>query len=141
MYKRRQTTDEWGFVGDIAKIALGVFIGIMSANAAEEAIAKWRLEQASKQMLQELNAMKESERRAEQHRLQQQKDQQDQQRRLQLERDLQRQQRDLAVKRKEQAWANFYQPSYTCRLDALRADCADAHIKAKRAFEAQYKDN
>ena len=141
MYRKRETDSEWGFLGDVAKIALGVFIGIMAANGAEEAIAKWRLEQASKQMMQELNAMKEKERLAEQQRLQRQKEQQDQQRRQQLERDWQRQQQELAAKRKEQAWASYYQPSYTCRLDPSRGDCADKHIRARKAFEAQYRDD
>lgn len=137
MYRRQETKGEWGFVGDIAKIALGVFIGIMAANAVEEAISRWRIEQASKQMMQELNAMKEKE----QQRLEQQKAQQDVLRRQGLERDWQRQQQELAAKRKEQAWANFYQPSYTCRVDPSRGDCADVHIRTRRVFEAQYRDD
>ena len=141
MYRRKEAASEWGFVGDIAKIVVGVFIGIMAANGLEEAIAKWRLDQASKQMMQELTAMKEKEKLAEQQRLPRQKDQQDMQRRKQLERDWQRQQQDLAAKRKEQPWANYYQPSYTCRVDPLRGECADKHIRARTQFEAQYRDH
>lgn len=141
MYRRTQQESDWGFVGEVAKIALGVFIGIMAANMAEEAIAKWRLEQASKQMMQELNAMKEREKLAEQQRLQRQKEHQEQQRRQQQEREWQRQQQEMASKRKEQAWASYYQPSYTCRLDPSRGDCADKHIRARKAFEAQYRDD
>lgn len=140
MYKRNEAQSEWGFVGDVLKIALGVFIAIMAANFVQEEIAKWRLEQASKQMAQELNAMKKNEAIAEQQRLQRQKEQQDQQRKKQAEIDRYRQQQDMAAKRKEQAWANFFQPSYTCRLDPSRGDCADAHIRARKAFEAQYRD-
>lgn len=137
MYKRQETKDGWGFVGDVAKIALGVFIGIMAVNGVEEAIARWRIEQASRQMMQELNAMKEKE----QQHLQQQKERQDQLRRQGLERDWQRQQQEFAAKRKEKAWANFFQPSYTCRVDPSRGDCADVYIRTRKVFEAQYLDD
>lgn len=43
-------------------------------------------------------------------------------------------------KRKQQAWEAFYQPSPACRADSLSYGCADAHIRAKTAFEAQYRD-
>jgi len=36
------------------------------------------------------------------------------------------------------AWAKFYRPSASCR-DSVSVECANAYIRAKRAFEAQYK--
>lgn len=147
MYRRQEVKSEWGFMGDIAKIAFGVFIGIMAANGVEEAIAKWRIEQASRQMVQELKVMQDKERLAEQQRQQYQQQQQErlqlqqqQQRWQQEEKERLRQQQLLAVRKKEQAWSNFYQPSYTCRADPSRGDCADAHIRARKSFEAQYRD-
>lgn len=140
MYRKRAEDSDWGFFGDVAKIALGVFIGCMAAVFTYESVLAWRAEQAAKQVMQELKAMEDKQRLADQQRMQRQKEQQDQQRKQQLERDWQRQQQDLAVKRKEQAWASFYQPTYTCRIDPSRGDCADQHIRARKAFEAQYRD-
>jgi hypothetical protein len=38
---------------------------------------------------------------------------------------------------RERAWAAFYRPSPACR-DASTTECANAYIRAKRAFEARY---
>ena len=51
-----------------------------------------------------------------------------------------RQQIELAAKRKEAAWQIYYKPPPICRLDTVRADCANEHMKARRAFEAEYRD-
>lgn len=42
MYRRQQTESDWGFLGDVAKIALGVFIGSMAAIFAYEGVLAWR---------------------------------------------------------------------------------------------------
>ena len=140
MSEKRFQEAEWGFVGDVVKIALGVFIGAMAAVFTYEGVLAWRAEQAAKQVMQELKAMEDKQQLANQQRLQRQKEQQDQHRKQRLEADWQRQQQELAAKRKEQAWASYYQPSYTCRVDPSRGDCADKHIRARKAFEAQYRD-
>jgi preprotein translocase subunit SecF len=44
-----------------------------------------------------------------------------------------------AQARKEAAWNKFYQPAPQCMHDAT-VQCANAFIRAKRTFEAQYKD-
>lgn len=141
MYRRREVESEWGFVWDVLKIALGVFIGCMIAVFTYENVLAWRAEQAAKQVMQKLKESEDKQKQAEQQRLQLQKEQQDKQRRQALERDWQRQQQALAAKRKEQAWEKFYQPSNTCREDSARVDCANAHIKTREAFEAQYRDD
>lgn len=137
MYRRQETG---GFVWDVIKIALGVFIGGLLAAFAYEGIVAWRLEQAAKQVSQALKNQQavQDQSRLEQERLHQNR---------QLAAEQQRQkaaaihaERVAAEKRKEAAWLNFYQPSITCRADPSRGDCADAYIRAKKAFEATYKN-
>ena len=142
MHSRRDTSsDEWGFLGDIAKIAIGVFIGCMASVFCYEQVLAYRLEQASKHAAMDLKALEDRQRSAEAARQAQIKAQQDQQRRKQLEQEWQLQQQQLAAKRKEQAWASYFQPSTICKMDPSRGDCADAHIRARKAFEAQYRDD
>lgn len=144
MYRRKEVQSEWGFIGDVLKIALGVFIGSMAAVFTYEGVLVWRAEQASRQVMKEFKALEEKQKLAQQQRLQQEKEQKERQHRQQEEREQQRQQQRqqqvLAARKKEQAWSNFFQPSYTCRVDPSRGDCADMHIRARTAFEAQYRD-
>lgn len=42
MYRRQQTESDWGFLGNVAKIALGVLIGSMAAIFAYEGVLAWR---------------------------------------------------------------------------------------------------
>jgi hypothetical protein len=42
-----------------------------------------------------------------------------------------------AADRKEKAWAKFYRKPAACN-DAVTLQCANAHIRAKRAFEDKY---
>lgn len=51
--------------------------------------------------------------------------------------DAEHRQRD---KKKEDAWRRFYKPSADCSSDAF-VECGNAYIRARRAFEAQYKDD
>ena len=136
MYRRQQTESDWGFFGAVAKIALGVFIGSMAAIFAYEGVLAWRAEQAARQLAQELKAMNDQQRQAQQQMLQEQR----RQIRQELEKDWQRQQVELAAKRKEAAWQSYYKPSPICRLDIVRPDCANEHMRARRAFEAEYRD-
>lgn len=100
MYRRQQTESDWGFFGDVTKIALGVFIGSMAAIFAYEGVLAWRAEQAARQLAQELKAMNDQQRQAQQQMLQQQKEEQRRQMRQELEKDWERQQVEFAAKRK-----------------------------------------
>lgn len=117
MYRKRVQETDLGFVGDVLKIALGVFIGCMASVLTYEKILSWRVEQAAKVVMQELKLNEEKQAQARELRLQEQREQQDRLRKQALEKDWERQQQVLAARRKEQAWSNFYQPSFTCRAD------------------------
>ena len=41
--------------------------------------------------------------------------------------------------RRETAWRNFYHPSAGCNVAGQSVECANDFIRAKRAFDAQYK--
>ena len=69
MYRRQQTESDWGFLGDVAKIALGVFIGRMAAIFVYKGVLAWRAEQTARQLVQELKAMNDQQKQAQQHRL------------------------------------------------------------------------
>ena len=71
MYRRKEVQSEWGFIGDVLKIALGVFIGSMAAVFTYEGVLVWRAEQASRQVMKELKALEEKQKLARQQRLQQ----------------------------------------------------------------------
>lgn len=45
----------------------------------------------------------------------------------------------LRAKAKEEAWERFYKPSANCYSEAS-VECGNAHIRARRAFNDQYKD-
>lgn len=141
MRRRAEPENEWTFVLDVLKIAIGVFIGCMASVLVYEQMLVWRGEQAAKQVMQELQKQQERQKLAEQQRLEAQKERDRQKQRAMLEREWEQQQRKLAEKRKEQAWAEYFKPSAICRSDPLRKDCADEHIRQRRAFEAQYRDD
>lgn len=124
----------------VAKIALGVFIGALAAMFAYEGINALRFEYAARQLVQQAQ-QQEKAARAEAVRQQQQQQQIQQQRQEELRaaRLLQRLERERQA-RKEAAWAAFYQPSASCRVDAVTTVCANEHIGAKRRFDAQYVD-
>lgn len=42
--------------------------------------------------------------------------------------------------RRADAWARFFQPSPVCRADPATRPCADAHLAARKRFDAQYVD-
>lgn len=83
MYRRKEVQSEWGFIGDVLKIALGVFIGSMAAVFTYEGVLVWRAEQASRQVMKEFKALEEKQKLAQQQRLQQEKEQKERQHRQQ----------------------------------------------------------
>lgn len=42
--------------------------------------------------------------------------------------------------RRADAWARYFQPSPVCRADPTTRPCADAHLAARKRFDAQYVD-
>ncbi|MES2610156.1 MAG: hypothetical protein V4679_07940 [Pseudomonadota bacterium] len=42
--------------------------------------------------------------------------------------------------RRADAWARYFQPSPVCRADPATGPCADAHLAARKRFDAQYVD-
>lgn len=47
---------------------------------------------------------------------------------------------NLLLQQKEAAWEREFKPSAACRNDASTIECANVYIRARRAFEASYKD-
>lgn len=142
--RRYSEDDGFGFLGQIAAIALGVFIGVLGALMAWESITAWRMEQAARVAAQKM-----------QQSIQQMR-QDDQRRQLELERlknasrdeaaakqaslfAAEQRQREL-VARKEAAWQQFYKPSAACLHDSANILCANAYMAAKKRFDAQYKE-
>lgn len=41
--------------------------------------------------------------------------------------------------RKAAAWESYYKPSAACQRDPATVDCANEHIRARRAFDVQFK--
>lgn len=145
MYSRTpQREDEGTFFLDIVKIALGVFIGSLAAVFTYEGIVAWRIEQAARKAVAEIERQtqkanaEENRRRALQEEARVRAEQQAEQRRaaLAMGERLQREQRD----RKESAWKKFYQPSQLCQVDSSTVPCANEYMAAKRRFEASYVD-
>ena len=136
----------------VLKTAVGVFIGGLAAAFAYEGITTIRMEIAAKKVVHAINQSAEESRR--QSAIAQQAaaeraatDAQARAAAEQVERVRQAEmQRQIAAAQnaqlnnsaaKEEAWKRFYQPSDACRA-SWTGDCADAFIKAKRAFDAQY---
>lgn len=133
---RRSDSDGFG-LAHFFVITLAVFFGVLGANLALDQIRAYQVEVALKRAAheaeQELKAMKKAADLDRQMR--------DQAARSRLQAETQRlaSEREKRL-RKEQAWREFYQPSAECRRDSMTYGCADAHIRAKTAFEAQYRD-
>ena len=118
-------------------IAFAVFFAVIGALLVVDQIRAYQAEQAVKKALQaadqELRAIQKATALDLQMRDQAARDRQQAEARRSAD------QREKRF-RKEQAWQQFYQPSAECRRDAMSYGCADAHIRAKTAFEAQYRD-
>ena len=144
MYRRQEKDSDWGFVVDVLKIALGVWIGGVIAALTYESILAWRVQYAAHQAAQALKVQqaKEDEAWLERERQRQRRELNDEkQRQKAAAAHAERMAADKArAARKDAAWLQFYQPSATCRADPSRGDCADSHIRAKKVFEATYQD-
>lgn len=135
------------------EIAVGIFVGGLALFFTYEGIQRYRINAA----LQQLNA--EMKQAAEQSRVQIQAAQlaAQQKQAAQIERqraqaeaqrtyaaDMQRSieagkiQRLNDAEAKAVAWKNYYKPTAACVADPVQTVCANAHIIAKRTFEAQY---
>lgn len=44
------------------------------------------------------------------------------------------------MQRKAAAWNVYFKPSARCKEDPINAECANAHIRAKKKFEDTYSD-
>lgn len=144
MERRGFKNDEGTFFLDLLKLSLGVFVGVLAALLAHEAINVWRLERAARQLVQQAEQQVKAARvqaaRQQQQQLENQRRQEEQQKAITMADQLaQRFERERRA-RKEAAWNAFYQPSPACRADAVTAACANEHIAAKKRFEAQYAD-
>jgi uncharacterized membrane protein YccC len=128
---------------DVLKIALGVFIGALAAAFTWEGIQTVRVEMALKKATDEMKRASQQARadqQAEQAAQQmaqeaQAKDEQERQKQNQEAAQLQR----LRQHDKEEAWKQFFKPTASCLKDAVQAECANAHMRAKTIFESQYQ--
>ncbi|WP_311223464.1 MULTISPECIES: hypothetical protein [unclassified Acidovorax] len=144
MQRRGFENDEGTFLLDLVKIAMGVFIGGLAAMFAYEAITAWRVEQAAKRAVAELQRETDRIRSQERQRAQQA----EQAKREEAERTAQQRVADEQAsralrerrERKEAAWQRFYQQSDSCRHDSATAPCANEYMAARKRFEASYID-
>lgn len=44
------------------------------------------------------------------------------------------------IQRKAAAWDAYFKPTTRCKADPISAECANAHIRAKKKFEETYSD-
>lgn len=123
------------FPGLVLAIALGVFIGGLSAAFAYEQILIFRAERIAARAVEELEAMQAQDRARAQARAAQEA----QRRAAQLQQQAQQRQAQLLAdqeaKAKALAWEQYFTPTPSCRADPVRQECADAHIRARNQFE------
>lgn len=121
------------FLGDVVKLALGIFFGLALIWLVIELRARYEVRQLERETQAAL---------AEAHQLhvvaqrrQRERDQADlERRRLQAQR---QQEINDANRRKEAAWRGFYQPAPEC-LDDVRVSCGNAYMRARQEFERRY---
>jgi uncharacterized membrane protein YccC len=127
---------------DIAKIALGVFIGALAAAFSWEGIQAVRLEIAIKKAETEMKKAiaTETRRQDEQSRLQEEQRRQREQNANEAAQQQRERLRQIeqAKRDKESAFSRYFQPSETCKADPVQAECANAYMKAKTIFDSQY---
>ncbi len=125
------------FFGGVAKIALGIFFGGLLVWLAIEARARYelrQLERAAQAEIQRMNdaAAAAADRRAKQSRAIEAL-QRDQAQKAATARNAALQEQ----RRKESAWAAFYQPAPQC-LQTTSVECGNAHMRARKEFERRY---
>ena len=145
MHKRSyQTEDEGTFLLDIVKIALGVFIGGLAAAFTYEAILAYRAEAALRKVQENVKAETDRMNREAAARQQAETEARDAAAR---EADQLRSARALAQRleaerqqRRDAAWAKFFHPSPSCKIDPGTTACANEHMAARKRFDSQYVD-
>lgn len=126
----------------ILKIAIGVFIGGLSAMFAWEGIhllaAEYAAIRASEAMKQSIQDARKRDAEASRQRVDDEMARRA--REAQAERDAAAAgvERERARVAKESAWKRFYQPSAACRADGSTMECANAFMRAKKDFERSY---
>lgn len=141
MYRRRRDVEDEGtFLMGILQIFLGVFFGSLAAVFTYEGIVAWRLEQAAKKAVEEINRanaeVAQQERQREALRREREREAAARQSALDMAARLQKE-RD---ERKELAWKKYFKPSPSCQLDSGTAACANEYMAARKRFEATYVD-
>lgn len=147
---RAEETDS-SFLGDVFKIALGVFIGGLLAALAYTKIIAMEAEYALRQV--NASLQKEAKARAERDRQQVeaqrlQHEAQEKARVYELQQQAMLREQEAAAQReqqernarKEAAFKRYYQPSRLCEIDPLTVPCINAGMVARRRFDEQYKD-
>ena len=137
----------------IWSIALGVCVGSLMATAITWAVVeirvRWELEQATAAGKQEIERSQRAIAQAQQEaalanqRAVQQREQLDAEQRRRL---VEQQRVEYEAKsalqaeviRKEAAWKKFYKPLPACVGVTASVECANEHIRAKRAFEVKF---
>ncbi len=129
---------------DVVKIAIGVFVGSLLAVFAYEQILAVRVEIAAREAssyLQKQSAQAAA--AAERARTLRDEEREERARNDRERAEAQRAIADAARLREERrrlAWSRYFQPSEACRADPGTLPCANAHMAAKKRFDAEYVD-
>lgn len=155
MGRYMQDSSERPFFLDVLKIALGVFVGSLLAVLAYEQILALRVDSAAREAMQHLQKQSAdlaaqaqrtrlAQEREREERARRDRDEREERARMDRERDAaQRASAEAARAREERrrlAWERFYQPSAACREDPATLPCANAHMAARKRFDAEYVD-
>uniref|UniRef100_UPI0035B3FA4D hypothetical protein n=1 Tax=Hylemonella sp. TaxID=2066020 RepID=UPI0035B3FA4D len=135
---------------DVLKTALGVFIGALAAMLTWEGIQYVRLEKAAYEARQEMaraNAKMQADAKRRRELEQAERERQEEAMRGREQAIREREKADAEARRlaqlreqdKADAWKNYFKPTAECISDPNTMECANAHIRAKTEFEAQYR--
>jgi len=132
------------FLGDVAKLALGIFFGLALIWLVFELRARYELRQLERSAQAALVEAQKAQAVAERRQRESQR-RRDEQARANAQRyaDQQRLQAqrwrevDEANRRKETAWQSFYTPAPEC-LEDVRVTCGNAYMRARQEFERRY---
>ncbi len=134
----------------VTQIAIGVFIGSLAASAVVwgvfEARVRWQLHQAETYLREQAERsaaqIRQSQDAARQRALAEQARRDAEVQRSAEAQRLEQESKRLAseaAQRKDEAWKRYYRPSPGCALAGQSMECSNEFIRAKRAFEAQYR--
>lgn len=128
---------------DIAKTAIGVFIGVLAAYYTWERVELVRMDMAmrtaSDNMRRTFDAQKALQTRQQQAMDEKRREEEEAAEQLAKETREQFELAEQQLKEKEAAFNRFFQPSPSCKADPVQKDCANAYMKAKTIFESQYR--